>query len=52
MGIIIQRNKTHMFTFYAEIPTKNLTIEVPTFSEDQEAFSTYSPAEIDASFDF
>ena len=41
-----------MFTFYAEIPTKNLTIEVPTFSEDQEAFSTYSPAEIDASFDF
>lgn len=41
-----------MFTFYAEIPTKNLIIEVPAFSEDHEAFSTYSPAEIDASFDF
>lgn len=41
-----------MFTFYAEMPTKNLIIEVPTFSEDQEDISTYTPAKFDASFDF
>ena len=41
-----------MFTYYAEIPTKNLIIEVPTFSEDQEEDSTYTTAKLDASIDF